>query len=222
MTKPIIKTRQSSKSGLGCCYGYSSFWAKGQLHLPVQDVTYEIPLTNAIFDEQSSQIMPMHSKRLASFYIDYWNKKELLDDIKKGLKNVGDAFVIGYLGVIAGHALAIKKIDEDKYQFFDCNVGVYELDGKELDKLFSDYIDPLYQKLFYGLTLEYIPANGLSPDLIENILATAYIVACKLISTPIGVFRYLESLCELIGTLVLSEKLNSNNEQPHEIIIINR
>lgn len=216
MSNLIIKTRQSSETQSGCCYGYSSFWAKGQLKLPDQAATYEIPLTNEIIKEQWSQIIPMSSKRLANFYIDYWNQNDLVNDIKKGLTHIGDAFVIGYVGLIFGHALAIKKVDEDKYQFFDSNIGIYEFDSTELDKLFSDYIHPVYKKFFYCLTLDYIPANNLSPDLLGNLIATAYITACKIIAAPIGIFKYLEALFALIGKLLSNEKLNSNSAQPNE------
>lgn len=215
MPRLIIRTRQSSQALVGCCYGYSSFWARGQLNLPHQERIHEIPLNSEIAAEQWSQAIPTgKQRRLANFYIDYWHQNDLIDDIKKGLTNIGDAFVISYLGAFAGHALAIKKIGEDRYQYFDCNIGVYEFDSTELDKLFSDYISPRYQKIFYGLVLEHVPANDVSPDLLGNVLATAYIAACKIISTPIGIFKYIESLVALIAHLVSNEIGNSNNA-PH-------
>lgn len=219
MPKLIIKTRQSSNTKMGCCYGYSSFWAKGKLVLTktTQNNNNEIPLTQEIFDEQWSQYFPSEGQRLLNFYIDYWHKNDFINDVKKGLANVNDAVVIGYQGLIFGHALAIKKIAENKYQYFDCNEGLYEFDGNELDNLFTDYIFPVYQKMFYGLVLDYLPANK---DIsqghgLENVIATAYVGLCKIISAPIGIFKHLQPLLELI-CLAWSRMLDTSSTEVNQ------
>ncbi|HIF0226711.1 TPA: hypothetical protein ACXYKD_003679, partial [Legionella anisa] len=58
--RKIFNLKQSSKTKLGACYGYSFFWAKGNLALPenAEETEKEIPLTEDIVYAQWSQFIP--------------------------------------------------------------------------------------------------------------------------------------------------------------------
>lgn len=221
MPRPTIKTRQSPSSVVGACYGYSTLWAKGILNISIDneqpDNTITLPLNAAILYVQwLTQFSPVWAQRLPNFYMD-WEEDVFLKDAKDKLQNIGDAVVIGYSGMIGGHALALKKTGDSKYEYFDCNEGVYELDDTDLKNFFSDYLHPIYKKVFYGLTLEYLPADkNFAPDSIKNTIAAVWTFGCKIITAPIiGIGRYIKSLVELVSS---SSYVNLKTETviPHE------
>ena len=77
--RKIFNLKQSSKTKLGACYGYSFFWAKGNLALPenAEETEKEIPLTEDIVYAQWSQFIPSaKSGWIPGMYLD-WNEAGL-------------------------------------------------------------------------------------------------------------------------------------------------
>ncbi len=200
--RKICNLKQSSKTTLGSCYGYSFFWAKGKLTLPKNaEVTkQEIPLTDAIECAQWSQFIPSQkSEWIADVYMD-WNEDKIAKDIQKMLVNNGDAVILKYFGFIAGHALSIKKIDEGLYHYFDCNDGIYEFNDKEFPGIIKKITNGRYRKFFYGLGLEKISADAdFEPNIIKNIFAEAFLFCAKILTSPIGVARLAFTLYEILA-----------------------
>ncbi|HHF0574942.1 TPA: hypothetical protein ACTUT5_001196 [Legionella anisa] len=200
--RKIFNLKQSSKTKLGACYGYSFFWAKGNLALPenAEETEKEIPLTEDIVYAQWSQFIPSaKSGWIPGMYLD-WNEDEITKDIKTMLVNNGDAVILKYFGLICGHALSIKKIDEGIYHYFDCNDGIYEFKDEEFPEIIQKITRGKYSKFFYGLGLEKVSAHAdFEPSIIKNIFAAALLLCGKLFTTPAGVSRLLFTMFEFLS-----------------------
>jgi hypothetical protein len=210
MPQPILKLHQPLSGFPGLCYGYSTLWSKGYKGLGIpENIQNNNTQDNVIelIDSAGVRAVQYHltascAQRLPNFYMD-WEEEVILKDLKAKLQNTNDAVVIVYHGAIGGHVLAIKKVDNNVYHYFDCNTGIYELTHSEIDQLFSHYMHPNYKKILYGFTLEYIPAgNDFTPDTMENIMASVWVAGCKIVTAPtVGIFRYIQSLCELVCSI---------------------
>ncbi|MCE0724009.1 MULTISPECIES: hypothetical protein [Legionella] len=200
--RKICNLKQSSKSKLGACYGYSFFWAKGKLTLPenAKEKEQEIPLTEAIECVQWSQFIPSaKSEWIPDVYMD-WNEEAITKDIQKMLVNNGDAVILKYFGLIAGHALSIKKIDDGIYHYFDCNDGIYEFSDEEFPAIIKKVTCSWYSKLFYGFGLEKVSADtDFEPSIIKNIFAVAFFFCAKILTSPIGAGRLAFTLYEILA-----------------------
>jgi len=196
--KKIKQLKQSSRTILGCCYGYSYFWSRGKLELP--ETTPELELNDEIELAQFFQVLPSgKSEWIPDVTID-WNKTAIEDNLKKLLVNNNDAVVLKYFGLVGGHALAIKKIDNDLYEFFDCNDGIYSFTSSEFGEIINKITDDFYGKFFYGFGMEKISADeNFHPSIIKNTYAAAYLFCARLLTLPIGIGRLVLSFFEYIN-----------------------
>ncbi|KTD41093.1 hypothetical protein [Legionella parisiensis] len=199
--RKICNLKQSSKTKLGACYGYSFFWAKGKLTLPKSNgvMRKELPLTEAIECAQWCQFIPSKkSEWIANVYMD-WSKYEIIKDMQEMLVNNGDAVILKYFGLVAGHALSIKKIDEGIYQYFDCNDGIYEFNDEEFPEIMKKISFGTYGKFFYGFGLEKVSADAdYEPSIIKNLFAEAFLFCAKILTSPIGAWRLAFTLYEFL------------------------
>ncbi|PWY55583.1 hypothetical protein DGG96_10740 [Legionella qingyii] len=215
----ILNLKQSSQTLIGDCYGYSLFWAKGKLVLPkdAEKSKREIPLTLDIDNAQWSQFIPnKKSAWTIDIYMD-WRKEQIQKDIQEMLIQDNDTVILKYFGLIGGHALAIKKIADDRYQYFDCNDGIYEFSTDEFSKIINKITSGLYGKTFYAFGMEKISTSvDFDPNIIKNIFAATVLICAKILTSPIGIGRLAFTLFEII-----SEQCNQLIKNLSDFLLIN-
>ena len=181
---------QSSKTTFGSCYGYSLVWSRGELDTN-QVRKGELPLPKEVTNAQFYQQLPTkQTKSLPGLYMD-WKSQQLAEGIKQQLVNDGDAVILKYHGFLFGHALAIKKISQGKYEFFDCGEGVYEFQENEFDKVYQNIEEKFYSRVFFCFSLEKIDSDkSVSHSLFENLCIGTYIFSYLMLTRPtIGLYR---------------------------------